>query len=215
MSKAMDLTGKRFGRLTVIKRVENTKQNRVNWLCLCDCGKYSKASSDHLLSGHTQSCGCLRYERFRYTNTKHGQSHTRIYNIWASMKSRCYNKNNKKDYKDYGGRGITICDEWLNSFNNFYNWAISNGYEEGLTIDRIDVNGNYEPSNCKWSNVIEQANNRRNNHLIEYKGEAHTIAEWSRILGIEYPILLKRISYHKWDICRAFTQPIRGKEMLT
>ena len=205
-----NLIGKKYGRLKVVSKDNNTRKNRIHLICQCTCGKIVSVSLEHLKNGHTQSCGCLRREKFKRTPT-HGLTHTRIYNIWASMKSRCYNKNNKKDYKDYGERGIKMCESWKNSFQDFFSWAMSSGYQDDLTIDRIDVNGDYEPNNCKWSNVIEQANNKRNNHKIFYHGETHTLAEWCRILKLDYNVIIKRIDYHKWDIERAFTQPIRGR----
>lgn len=141
-------------------------------------------------------------------NFKHGFKHTRIYNVWAGIKARCYNPNNKS-YKDYGGRGIIMCDEWKNGFINFKNWAISNGYNDNLTIDRINVNGDYEPSNCRWATKKEQCNNRTTNKFITYKNEIHTLAEWSEIVGIKYKCLHKRIKYFNWSIEKAFNTPIK------
>lgn len=115
----------------------------------------------------------------------------RIYNCWSGMKSRCFNKNNQ-DYKDYGGRGITICEEWL-TFDNFCKWSLANGYKDSLTIDRINVNGNYEPTNCRWASIIEQANNKRRNHFIEYKGKKLTIAQWARELNVSPTVIQQRL----------------------
>lgn len=208
MSKFIDLTNKKFGRLTVIKRVENAKDGHAQWLCKCECGNYKIICGRSLQKGVTLSCGCLISEITTKRNTKHNLYNSRIYSIYKDMKKRCYNKNNKS-YENYGGRGIKICDEWLNKENgfiNFYNWAINNGYKVDLTIDRINVNGNYEPSNCKWATIKEQANNRRSNHLITYNGETHNITQWAEILNISYGALKNRIR-NGWDIEKAFNTP--------
>lgn len=137
---------------------------------------------------------------------KHGMKGTRLYNIWHSMKQRCYRKNNK-DYERYGGRGIRICSEWLNDFKAFYNWSILNGYADDLTIDRIDTNGNYEPDNCRWVSVKVQNNNRRSCKLIEYNGEVHNLSQWSLLLGINEITLGARLN-KGWSVERAFTEPV-------
>lgn len=161
MGKFIDLTGKRFGKLTVIQRVQN-KGNKVNWLCQCDCGNTTIVQGSNLKNGHIRSCGCLISE----TNTKHGKWNSRIYRIYHAMKQRCYNSSSEH-YDCYGGRGISICPEWLHDFQAFYNWAMSHGYSDELSIDRIDVNGNYEPGNCRWAEPSLQTFNqrtRKNNH---------------------------------------------------
>ena len=166
MSAKKDLTGQRFGRLTVLSDTGKRKRSSVVWLCQCDCGNTTEVITYSLTCGNTKSCGCLHIEAAK-ENIKgvkmqpvHGLSHHRLFGIWNGMKTRCYNENNK-DYKDYGGRGIRICDEWLSDFLSFYNWAMENGYQDDLTIDRVEVNGNYEPSNCKWSTRAEQSRNQR------------------------------------------------------
>lgn len=164
--KRIDLHGQKFGRLTVLSRAKNRKQFTM-WLCKCDCGNEVVVSTNALLVGHSTSCGCKREENFN--SYKHGKSYSNLYRRWLGMKSRCLNKNNAR-YKNYGGRGITICDEWLdkeNGFMNFYNWAIANGYKKELSIDRINVDGNYEPSNCRWITLQEQNWNTTRN--IKYK----------------------------------------------
>jgi hypothetical protein len=138
---------------------------------------------------------------------KHGKRHTRLYTTYANIKTRCYNTKNIR-YKHYGARGITMCDEWLNDFQAFYDWAMANGYQEELTIDRIDVNGNYEPSNCRWVNWRGQQNNRGNNHLIEFNGQVHTMAEWARISEIPYQTLARRINTYGWSVERALTEKV-------
>lgn len=205
-----DLTGQRFGRLTVIERAKNGKPGIVNWLCKCDCGNYKEVNAYSLHAGLTQSCGCYRNERTSVSNSTHGMSKTRIYGIWASMKARCY-KPSTDGYENYGGRGIAICDEWLNNPEAFIEWALTHGYKDDLSIDRIDCNGNYEPSNCRWVNWYEQGANKRNNVLVTYKGETHIIAEWSRKTGIKASTINARIFLYGWSVEDALTKPIRKK----
>ena len=138
------------------------------WNCICDCGKEHIADGASMKNGTTQSCGCLHDEMFESTRTKyrykHGEANqNRLYRIWKGMKGRCYVKTNTA-YKNYGAKGVTICDEWKNNYSSFKDWALANGYEDGLTIDRIDPFGNYEPSNCRWSTYLEQAHNKRRDH---------------------------------------------------
>lgn len=189
--KKVDITNQRFGRLIALKRCERPKGHPAVWLCLCDCGNYKEVTLNHLRRG-TKSCGCLSKEiaperaklaKLKERAIKHGDFGTKLYGVWAGMKRRCNNPN-VLHYEDYGGRGIKVCDSW-NDYINFKEWAISSGYKEGLTLDRIDVDGNYEPSNCRWVGWHTQQRNRRNTVKIEYEGRMVTMQELSEITGIK------------------------------
>lgn len=169
MNKYIDLKGQKFGKLTVIERTYNSKHKAAQWRCKCECGNEVIVSSNNLRTGHTKSCGCSRKEtnskRFKEIYTKHGQADTRLYVVWSGIKKRIHNENDSH-YQYYGGRGITICEEWDNDFACFYKWAMENGYNPNApygecTIDRINPNGNYEPNNCRWVNLNVQAKNKR------------------------------------------------------
>lgn len=194
-----NISGCRFGKLIVMKRAQNTKDGKTQWLCQCDCGNSKIIRKSDLITGKTKSCGCLRKEitkNLGFNNKTHGKTNTRIYRIWQAMKSRCYYKKNIQ-YQNYGERGIKICDEWLdkgNGFINFYNWAINNGYKDNLTIDRRNVNGNYEPNNCRWTSMKTQENNRRNNHKINYDNKNYTVSQLSKKINIPKATLLWRIN---------------------
>lgn len=182
-----DLTGMRFSRLTVLRLFERTPRRRYVWLCKCDCGKTVKVTGEHLKSGHTRSCGCLNNERIANVNFKNGLTGTRLYYAWYNMRNRC-NRENNYEYSDYGGRGITICPEWLGKYGfvNFSEWALSNGYKEGLTLDRIDNESGYSPKNCRWVDRFVQGNNKRNNRFIKINGEVGTVANMSRKYEVDY-----------------------------
>ena len=190
--------GDRYGRLSVIKEVEPTETGVRRFLCQCDCGNKTIVRMCHLRSAKhpTVSCGCFSKEQARTNGLKHGyasdkQPYEKLYRVWGRMKERCNNPHSNNYYL-YGGRGISVCDAWRNDYAAFRSWAISHGYKQGLTIDRIDSNGNYEPSNCRWATSIEQQNNLRTNVNITYNNETHSIASWARITGIQEGTIRKR-----------------------
>ena len=191
-NRLVDLTGKKFGRLTVIRRA-NCNNKHACWECRCSCGNPNTVvvSSDFLKSGHTKSCGCIHRECARQvglSNTKWNPLEKRILNHFDSMYKRCYNKN-APEYRNYGARGIYICNEWMEDRCRFVDWALKNGFKPGLTIDRINNDGPYAPWNCRWVDDYVQNNNKRTNHVIEVNGVAHTIAEWQRLSGINRGVL--------------------------
>lgn len=203
--KYTDLTNKKFTRLTAICRTDNNTYEPM-WKCQCDCGKIKIVRARNLLSGTTKSCGCLQKEIVKNANTTHGKSNTRLFNIWQNIKRRCYNKNYKY-YSYYGGKGIIMCEEWKNSFQAFYEWSIKNDYSDTLTIDRINSDKNYEPSNCRWVNRLVQQNNRKSNHKFTINGETKTIMEWCKIYNVPYERTRRRVVNEHWDIIDALTTP--------
>ena len=203
MARYKDIKNNRFGKLTAIS-FEYTKNEKSFWKCRCDCGNEKIVRADHLISGHTQSCGCITKTEHKATHITHNKSNTKLYAIWCSIKQRCFYKKSS-NYKNYGGRGISICDEWKENFKTFYDWSINNGYKEGLSIDRIDVNGNYCPENCRWATITEQANNKRNNIQIEFNGVKKTISYWAKETGLSRETIYKRI-YKGWNTKDALTK---------
>lgn len=222
--RAKDISGQKFGKLTAIEFVGVDANRNAQWRFKCDCGREIVASGSRVRNGHTKSCGCLQKERAseiiqnynkgpsykqptRYT---HGGSKTRLYDIWVHMKLRCDNSN-RDNYKYYGGRGIKVCKEWREDFSSFRDWALSHGYKDGLTIDRIDSNGNYEPDNCRWATVKEQQNNKRNNRMITIDGKTKTMAQWANEKGINYKSLANRI-YHGMSVNEAVDPVCNNKQ---
>lgn len=204
----VDLTGRKFGRLTVIQRAENriTKggQSITMWRCRCDCGNEVIVYSQNLKREHTQSCGCIQKEK--PAHYKHGYSHTRLGKIYDNMKDRCYNPNNE-NYRIYGGENKTICDEWLRDRQSFFDWAMANGYADNLTIDRVDNSKGYSPDNCRWVDMKTQCNNRRSNCYIAYNGKTYTLKELSELYNIPYDKLKQRINKLHWNIEKAINTP--------
>lgn len=189
-----DLTGQTFTRLTAVKRID--KNGRAYYVCWCSCGNVCEVFHSNLTQGLSKSCGCLSREASANRMRTHGMSKEKIYRVWKAMKDRCLLKSCKA-YKDYGDRGISVCDKWLgeNGFQNFYNWAISSGYKEGLMLDRVNNDGNYEPSNCRWTDRIAQNNNTRRNTFITYGGIRMTIAQWERHLNLHHGTISNRRRY--------------------
>jgi len=277
VSKVIDLTGQRFGELTVIKRVENNKHKKAQFLCRCDCGRETVKLGVLLLSGRTTSCGrknliglkfgrwtvleeaepligrrdkrraylckcecgtkrivsakaltsnkslscgCLPREILLEKATKYANvpehSYNRLYGIWIGIKKRC-TQPYCSTYKNYGGRGIEICDDWKDNFQAFYDWAINSGYKEDtlpngknrLTIDRIDNEGNYCPENCRWVEIQIQSNNKRTNHYLEFNGKTQSISSWSKETGIPASAITQRINKWGWSAEKALTTPVR------
>ena len=188
--------GDRFGRLTVIREAERQYGHRYI-LVRCDCGNEKTVNLGSLVKGSSKSCGCFRKEYISDRNYKHGFTYRnndkeRLYNIWMGIKRRCCDTDDK-GYHNCGGRGITVCDEWLNDYSSFRTWSYENGYTDELTIDRINNDAGYDPDNCRWVSMEIQSNNTRVNHRVTYKGETHTLAEWGRITGIKSDLIGARI----------------------
>jgi len=210
-SRLIDLTGKRFGKLTVIERaadyISPKGKATTQWRCKCDCGNETVARTDLLRHGYTQSCGCINA-------TQGGAWKLPMYQTYSGMMDRCYNQK-CESYPHYGARGITVCDEWKNSALAFCEWSFANGYKEnsGLSIDRIDVNGNYCPENCRWTDIKTQNNNKTDTHHVTYNGETHTYSEWADILnlGLTRGVIYNRI-FNGWDDVAAITTPPGGKK---
>ena len=201
-----DIIGQKFGRLTVINTT--THHNYMKRVIVkCECGVEKIVFIRNLKTGATKSCGCLFLETKNPFATFHGLRKHPLYNVWSGLKDRC-NNSNLYSYKDYGGRGISVCKEWKDNFLLFYNWSINNGWKKGLEINRIDNDGDYEPSNCNFVTPKQNSRNRRNNVLIEYKGETKVLAEWADIYNVELRTLWARIFVHKWSLDKAFNTAI-------
>lgn len=205
MPNFKNLTGEKFGRLTVIgvsRKVESGNRERYYWRCKCGCGNEKEVRTDCLTSGLVKSCGCLKKDQDKINLTKyhkHKLSHTKLWDTYYGMKSRCYDKTDKR-YSDYGGRGIEICPEWLENFENFVSWSLENGFDDNLQIDRIDNDSGYSPQNCRWISIKENCRNRRSNVMIEYQGKMITLVELSEILNIPYKTAYSK--YRKYGVKR-------------
>ena len=203
-----------FGRWKVIgfdnERSKNDKHGRKYYFCECQCQDKTVKSirGDSLISQKSTSCGCYNRERVSDVTSKHKSSNSDLYDVWINMKQRCLNKNNPS-YNNYGGRGITICDEWLNNFSEFRKWSIENGYEKGLNIDREDNDKGYSPDNCRFITYIENQNNKRTNTYLEFNNEINTIANWARKLNMNPRTLVTRLDTLNWSIEKTLTTPVK------
>lgn len=202
--KYTEVIGSRFGRL-VVSDVGREK-GRVVYYCTCDCGKQKVVRREHLLRGRTLSCGCYHAEVTSRISKTHGMKNTRLYRCWRNMKTRCYNPS-YIEYIRYGGRGISVCEEWQ-AFEPFYEWAMKSGYENGLSIDRIDNNGNYCPDNCKWSTNREQSLNRSSNAFLTYNGVTKHVSEWDKDIGATKSGRVRARLNAGWSIEEAVTIPV-------
>ncbi|MFP3041867.1 hypothetical protein LQZ19_08600 [Treponema primitia] len=203
MATNIDITGKRFGKLTAIC-YEFTRNSHQFWRCKCDCGKEAVIEKGSLGKG-SKSCGCVKREHLINITRKHGKSRERLYIIWNGMIQRCHGKLTTHN-SEYQNNSITVCSEWRN-VDIFYKWALANGYNERMTIDRIDSNGNYCPENCRWVGMKQQAENRGSTIIIEYNGERLCAADWSKRLGAKHNIVFQRIK-RGWDKIKAVSCPI-------
>lgn len=217
MSRGRDITGNVYGRLTAIELSYRDEKSISYWLCKCECGNETTVRIGDLGSGNTTSCGCYREEQSNKAlierSTTHGEHGSRLYNIWRGMKQRC-NYKKQIGYEKYGGRGIKVCKEWEEDFVQFRDWAYSNGYSDELTIDRIDNDGDYEPSNCRWVTVKEQSNNRSTNRNLEYNREIKTLSEWADFVGMKNSTLYMRLNAG-WSVKKALETPVRNYEYAT
>lgn len=199
---AKDIAGQSFNKLTAIAPVSRAGDGKIKWLCICECGTEHVASGSKIVCGTTKSCGCCKYR------TIHAMHDTPTYSTWESMKSRCDNKRNHA-YRYYGGRGITYDKRWI-SFVNFY--ADMGLRPAGLSLDRIDNDGNYTPENCRWATSSEQARNTRRNHLVTFMSKTMCLTEWGEVVGIKASVLHKRLK-RNWSIEKAFTKPVQIRRM--
>lgn len=191
----IDMTGQHYGRYTVLEYIGQNKDHKAVWKCRCECGTIKNVSGKDLRSGNTKSCGCYNRDKAMQNpalwKPKHGLSKHPLHQVWSDIKTRCYNKKDRS-YKWYGARGIKLCDVWMD-FKAFYEWSIKNGYENGLTLDRINPNGNYSPDNCRWVGMKIQQNNRRNNKMLNINGVSKTMSEWADEYDVNYRLVKSRI----------------------
>lgn len=208
--RALDLQGQRFARLFVVSRAENSSLGCTRWHAVCDCGERVVVTGSKLRSGHTRSCGCLHRDEARGRQCRPtSEAKTAEYRSWKAMRARCANPKNNR-YRLYGARGIGVCARWLASYDDFLR-DMGRKPSPSHTLDRLNVNGDYEPSNCRWATPREQANNARFNHVLEHVGRRLSIADWARETGIPASTLHARISRHGWSVARALTEPVRAR----
>ena len=205
MSRLNDLTGQRFGRLTVLERGPNNNRNRATWKCRCDCGTAKTIAGASLVRGYSTSCGCYNSEQTSKRNYRHGLTNTAEYRAWTGMFTRCTNPEYRA-FSRYGGRGIIVCERWSGE-NGFANFLNDMGFRPSTqhSLDRINVDGNYEPENCRWATQKEQMRNTKNSVYFTYRGETKTLPEWAELLGIAYHTLYRRIK-NGWPLEKAFTK---------
>ncbi len=207
MGKVSNLESRLFGRWVVLEKA-GAKNRNLYYLCKCVCGMEKRVSGQSLLSGDTRSCGCLHSEIVKKIFTTHGAADTKEYIVWEGMRARCRNRN-KQDFKNYGGRGIKVCDRWLNSFENFI--EDMGLCPDGLTIERMDNDGNYSPKNCRWGTRKEQALNRRSNNVLVYRGISKTVSEWAEMLNVERSAIVHRLE-RGWSIEDTLEKPFENKK---
>lgn len=195
MGKRIDLTNQTFGSLKVSKEAGRTKRGETIWECMCDCGAVTLVPTGHLRSGHTKSCGCGRGK-----NVTHGMSYTKLYQIHTRIKGRCLNPNHP-GYKRYGAVGVTLCEDWM-KFEDFRNWALNNGYKEGLILSRLDYAGGYDPTNCRWVSLTDQPN-QPNAYWIELDGMGRTLSDWARMLGVSLTTMKRTFETLSIDLVKA------------
>lgn len=206
-----------YGNWTVLEILPKTRNYHKIFKCQCICGTIKEVDGFNIIKGKSISCGCVRKEMSKQRMTKHGQTKTRLHTIWCSMRERCNNPNSQA-YNNYGGRGIMVCKEWQDDYMNFYNWSMANGYEDTLSIDRIDVNGNYEPSNCRWADTKTQCNNTRSNIMITYQGKTQSLKLWCEELNLDYNMIRARFARNNWkdkSIEEKFFTPNQRKILIT
>lgn len=206
MTKTIEMKGRVFSRLTVLERSGSNAQGKAKWKCRCSCGKTKKIDGTKLRNSRVQSCGCLHMERCLDAVTIHGMTGTKEYRAWMAMRGRCHDRRNKK-YQIYGGRGIFVCDRWINSFPNFFE-DIGNAPTKKHSLGRINNDGPYSPDNCRWETVHQQANNRSNVRIIFYNGKSKSLAEWERVFGLTKRRIAERLKCG-WTVEKALSPPFR------
>lgn len=197
----IEMKGQKYGRLMVIKRAENNKYGDAMWECRCECGAVIVTAGYRIRSGKAKSCGCYHKDKMADRCFRHGYADTKLYRAWAAMRARCFNETNES-YPRYGGRGIAVCSVW-EDFITFREWALKNGYRPGLTIERIDVNGNYEPSNCCFATRREQNRNTTRNVRVNLDGKEYLLADLARMAGVTRGTMSAR-----------YSRGLRGRDLL-
>ena len=216
MSKFIDITGQRFGRLVVVKRAENNKEGRTRWFCKCDCGVEKIVNRKTMIGGYAKSCGCLRKETTRKRSQTHAMTGSHFYVKWENMKIRCLYKKGDR-YRYYGERGIKVCERWkkfLNFKDDMYESYLKHVEEFGerdTTLERANFDGNYNKNNCCWKTLGEQANNKSSNRFITFKNQTMTLSNWSQKLNIEQDTLRMRLDKCNWTVEKTLTTPVRKK----